>query len=314
MSAGQATQSARAKRQPAIRVFAQEFAEASLIERGSAEFDPSFVVTKLGAKINRMLVAGLLERLERRETEQGAMYQGSIRDPTGLHMFSVGSFQPELHNDMEELLALHEQGDPVLLMTVGKSRTYQGDDGGVWTSMRLESYSIVNAERYAAWLVLAADATLRRIDAWERTRELEPTAEAFRRAEIPVDLRDGLLLARGHYGEVDPQVNLVGVIESLKRAKGDIAPVEVGETATETSTETPSDESEAEAGDAKGTIERVIRESDAGEGVDHETIVKQCEAAGYDRSAVEDGLDSLVEDGLLYEQRFGWYRHIDASS
>ena len=45
-------------RQSAVRIFAQEYSESSLIERGVGEYDPSFVITKLGAKVNRCLVCG----------------------------------------------------------------------------------------------------------------------------------------------------------------------------------------------------------------------------------------------------------------
>ena len=53
----------RAKRQPAWHMLASEFSEATLNEKGSGEYDPSFVITKLGAKVNRVVVAGLLEVL-----------------------------------------------------------------------------------------------------------------------------------------------------------------------------------------------------------------------------------------------------------
>ena len=41
----------RAKRQPAWHILASEFSEATLNEKGSGEYDPSFVITKLGAKV-----------------------------------------------------------------------------------------------------------------------------------------------------------------------------------------------------------------------------------------------------------------------
>ena len=34
------------KRQPALHMFASEYGESTLSEKGSGEFDPSFVVTK----------------------------------------------------------------------------------------------------------------------------------------------------------------------------------------------------------------------------------------------------------------------------
>ena len=42
--------------------------DADLPEEGAGEYDPSFVITKLGAKVNRALVGGVIDRVERRET------------------------------------------------------------------------------------------------------------------------------------------------------------------------------------------------------------------------------------------------------
>ena len=45
-------ESRRSPRQTAIRMLAQEYSDASLTEMGTGEFDPSFVITKLGARVN----------------------------------------------------------------------------------------------------------------------------------------------------------------------------------------------------------------------------------------------------------------------
>ena len=63
---------ARISRQPAHLLLASEFGSATLNEKGSGEYDPSFVITKLGAKVTRIVAAGLLERVEQRETSGGA--------------------------------------------------------------------------------------------------------------------------------------------------------------------------------------------------------------------------------------------------
>ena len=79
------TPSRQIQRQPAWIMLASEFGESTLNEKGSGEFDPTFVITKLGAKVNRVVVSGLVERLELRETSNGSqMYQGQLRDPSGL--------------------------------------------------------------------------------------------------------------------------------------------------------------------------------------------------------------------------------------
>ena len=45
------------QRQPAWLMLASEFGESTLNEKGSGEFDPTFVITKLGAKVNRIIVS-----------------------------------------------------------------------------------------------------------------------------------------------------------------------------------------------------------------------------------------------------------------
>ena len=75
------SQPARRVRQTAVRLFAQEYMDANLPEEGAGEYDPSFVITKLGAKVNRALVGGVIDRVERRETDNGSFYTGHLRDP-----------------------------------------------------------------------------------------------------------------------------------------------------------------------------------------------------------------------------------------
>ena len=46
-------QQQRSRRQTAIRLFAREFYESTLPDGGQGEYDPRFIVTKLGARVNR---------------------------------------------------------------------------------------------------------------------------------------------------------------------------------------------------------------------------------------------------------------------
>ncbi|MEC8998326.1 MAG: hypothetical protein VX909_03665, partial [Candidatus Thermoplasmatota archaeon] len=210
----------RIARQSAVRLFAQEYRDASLTEEGSGEYDPSFVITKIGAKINRVLVCGVIDRMERREGDSGPNYSGHVRDPTGSYLFSVASFQPELHPDFEELLARFESGDRVLLALVGKARWFETEDGGMFTSLRAEEFTVIDRECYTNWLVETAEATLRRIDAHSSSLEADLTPAALEAAGIPRDLVDGLILARGHYGDFDPEGYRVGVLQALSMATG----------------------------------------------------------------------------------------------
>ena len=179
MEGGMMQSGTRAKRQSAWHMLASEFSEATLNEKGSGEYDPSFVITKLGAKVNRVVVAGLLERLEVRETSNGStLYQGQMRDPSGLHYFSVGDYASESMRELTmSLVEKTEVGEPVLLLMVAKSRWYQTDEGAVYTSLRPEEACEIDAQRYALWLTRACEDTLQRMKNYSDSLAAEPTRE-----------------------------------------------------------------------------------------------------------------------------------------
>lgn len=300
------------RRQPAIRLLAREYFESDLVERGSGEFDPTFVITKLGAKVNRMLVAGLLERMERREGESGANYRGSVRDPSGLHMFNVGSFQPELHVRMEELLARYERNaEPILLLVVGKASPYQSDDGGVFTGMRVEDFCITDSTGYANWLVDAADATLRRIDFFQKSQELDATVETFRQAGVAEDLISGLISARGHYSSVDSDVYMMSVLTALDRAEGNLSSLATPEPAPDGGEETDGEQGAGES-QVKDWICEYLVANDPGDGVAYDAIMADLAGRGVNRASGEAAMDTLLDEGMVFEESFGFIRHIDA--
>ena len=175
----------RIKRQSAIRLFAQEYSESNLTEQGVGEYDPSFVITKLGIKVNRALFCGVIDRLEKREGDNGPSFNGQIRDPTGINRFNVASFQPELQAEMEELFARFESGDRFLMAIVGKSRWFEGDEGGIFTSFRVEEFTVINQELYMNWLIDTSDATLRRLNFYEQSLELELNKETLISSGLP---------------------------------------------------------------------------------------------------------------------------------
>ena len=212
----------RARRQPAWHMLASEFSEATLNEKGSGEYDPSFVITKLGAKVNRVIVAGLLERLEVRETSNGStLYQGQMRDPSGLHYFSVGDYASESMRELTlSLVEKTEVGEPVLLLMTAKSRWYQSDEGAVYTSLRPEEACEIDAKTYALWLTRASEGTLQRMKIHNDSLSAEPTQEGLKAAGVPEHMIDGLLLSRNHYGEFDTETYTLNVMQALDIAEG----------------------------------------------------------------------------------------------
>ena len=303
----------RFARQSAVRLFAQEYRDASLTEEGSGEYDPSFVITKIGAKINRALVCGVIDRMERREGDSGPNYSGHLRDPTGSYLFSVASFQPELHPDFEELLARFESGDRFLLALVGKARWFETEDGGMFTSLRAEEFTVIDRECYTNWLVETAEATLRRIDAHSTSLEADPTPAALEAAGVPRDLVDGLILARGHYGDFDPEGYRVGVLQALSMATGRTSlmepPQPTATTLEETASQAPeSSEPAADPGDAIELILETVRSRDTGEGVEYNDLVTALVHGGHSRESAEDAIDQARDQGEVMEPRFGFFQ------
>ncbi len=303
----------RFARQSAVRLFAQEYRDASLTEEGSGEYDPSFVITKIGAKINRALVCGVIDRMERREGDSGPNYSGHVRDPTGSYLFSVASFQPELHPDFEELLARFESGDRFILALVGKARWFETEDGGMFTSLRAEEFTVIDRECYTNWLVETAEATLRRIDAHSTALEADLTPAALEAAGVPRDLVEGLILARGHYGDFDPEGYRVGVLQALSMATGRTSlmepPQPTATTLEETASQAPeSSEPAAEPGDAIELILETVRSRDTGEGVEYNDLVTALVHGGHSRESAEDAIDQARDQGEVMEPRFGFFQ------
>lgn len=312
-------------RQSAIRIFAQEYSDSNLPLEGVGEYAPSFIITKLGAKVNRALFGGVIDRFERREGDNGPTYSGHLRDATGgVHRFQIAPFQPELHADAEELLARFESGDRFLMMMVGRARWFESDDGGIFTSFRAEEFTTVERNVYVNWLVEASAATLRRLDAYNLSLESENNFESLKSAGVPVDLIEGMILAKNHYSSFDPENYKVGVLQSLSMALSSNSEIEQMITSPEESTVSEVLENSPQmrnyvvksdskpTGDVDDVILNVIRSSSNPDGMPYDSIVLACVEAGFSRESSEDAIEDLRDIKCeIIEPRFGFFQILD---
>lgn len=310
----QANSSRRNRRQPAIRLLAQEFGESTMSEKGPDEFDPGFVITKLGTRVNRLLVAGLLEGLEPNETSSGTMWRGLLRDASGTHYFTVGHFDSEeMQAYIVELAALHDSGEPLLLMMVAKGRCYTTDEGAVYTNMRPEEIAVIDRSRYANWLVEVSEETMKRITDHDAAASLAPSRQAYAEAGIATSMIEGLLAAREFYGDIDTEVYRLMVMRALDIAEGKR---EVSESTWNSKSVATLEIDEVEsAGDSVGgsqslneTVVSIVEQLDDGKGVDLETILAACNSRGFDKESADTALDDLVDQGTLTEPKFAWFK------
>ena len=298
----------RIKRQSAIRLFAQEYSESNLTEQGVGEYDPSFVITKLGIKVNRALFCGVIDRLEKREGDNGPSFNGQIRDPTGINRFNVASFQPELQAEMEELFARFESGDRFLMAIVGKSRWFEGDEGGIFTSFRVEEFTVINQELYMNWLIDTSDATLRRLNFYEQSLELELNKETLISSGLPEDLVDGTLLARQHYSNVDTENYRLGILKALSSASGRAIENNQNLTIQDEGNNVEIIEADEDV-TPENIILNTIQNLDTGSGVEYDKLVEACTLSGVSRESAEDCIEDLRDvKGDIIEPRFGFFR------
>ena len=299
------------KRQPALHMFASEYGESTLSEKGSGEFDPSFVVTKLGSRVNRVIVAGLLERIEGRDVANGSViYQGQLRDPSGINYFSVGDYVSDSVKEMTiQLTARIESGEPILVLMVAKTRLYQTEEGAIYTSLRPEEMCVIDAQRYASWLAKTSQSLMERMSTYITSLDFEPNSESLSKSEMSESQILGLIASRNHYGDVDLEHYRLNVMQALDIAEGKLdaatkpAPQRLLVEDSVQEDSKPDDKPDLEA-----AIVDIITKLDQGDGVEFETILVNAEARGFQRTIAEEKLEELSDNGTVHEPAFGWFR------
>jgi RPA family protein len=184
-------------REVAYRLFAAEFDDCDFqFSESDEERAPNFVITPTGGRVNRLFLVGVLTELEQ---VNESMLRARIVDPTGAFVVYAGQYQPEA------LSFLERTDPPAFLAVTGKARTYQPDDTDVvYSSVRPESISEVDAGTRDRWVVATAEQTLDRVGtmaaAIERGLSGVRLREHLESEGVDPALAQGVTLARDHYG------------------------------------------------------------------------------------------------------------------
>jgi len=213
------------------------------------------------------------------------------------------------------------------MMMVGRARWFESDDGGIFTSFRAEEFCIVEREVYVNWLVETSAATLRRLAAYSASLGSDNNSDALQSVGVPSDLIEGMILAKGHYGDFDPESYKVGVLQGLSMALNSNADIEtmmppsVQESQPSESKDIfSSNESEdiankpnlAPQGNVEDLILSVVRNSSNIDGIPYDSIVLACTEAGFSRESSEDAIEDLRDIKCqIIEPRFGFFQILD---
>ena len=290
-------------REVAWRVFAGEYNDATLEVSGAGDRAPSYVVTPLGAKINRIFVVGVVTDVENIGTEMQPMWRARVADPTGTFHLYAGQYQPDASGTLAKLKP------PVFGAIVGKSRTYAPEGGNVYTSIRPEGIKTVEGPLRDYWILEACRSLKRRIDAMTEAQKMDPvTREALAKLGVKAALADGIVQAVGHYGKADLSRYTAMLAEALRYL---LPEFREGRPSEAVAAE-PAAGAEAEPDEGRETkVLEVIGALDQdGKGAPWDGILDGAKKAGLTKEGLEEAINGLLDKGLVYEPVLGRMKRI----
>ncbi len=283
----------RFQRETAHRVFASEFNASDLMIEGQGEMEPSYLITPLGGKVNRVHVVGVCTEVEP-VGEAGDMVRARISDPTGVYAVYAGQYQPEA------AAALNEIQPPCFLAVTGKARTYEPEPGSVLCSIRPEQVHVVDEATRDQWLVDAAKHTARR-------------AKAFKQAGP--DVAD----AREHYGP-DATAHVSAAANAIASLLGGQVIVHESPAAADDggydapapapapmATAAPGGQTQADEGDDEldDSVLAIVQELEGDKGAQWDDILGRAAVGPVTADDVDEALNRLMDKGLVYEPTLG---------
>jgi RPA family protein len=306
-------------REVAWRVFSEEYNSSTMEYSGEGEKPVSYIVTPLGAKINRMLVVGVATDIESVGEEGKPRYRARVTDPTGTFYVSAGEYQPSA------AAALSKMSPPVFAAIVGKSRAYSPEEGVKYLSIRPERVIEVDSETRDHWILETAKSTLLRIDAMKDAMQMsQPTVGELVKLGHPENLADGVVRALEYYKDIDLDRFRDSVKDALKSvlpekwgsvdraAKAAAAPARAPKAEPEDGGEGEEEMQGVDVGtDEEGVVLAIIDELDkAGKGAPWDKIMEVAKAKKLDKVRLEEVIASLLDKGDVYEPELGMMKRI----
>lgn len=288
-------------REVAWRAFAAEYNASTLEVKGEGERAPSYVITPLGAMINRLFVVGVLTDIENTGTEEEPFWKARITDPTGTFFISASQYQPEA------AIALARIRPPEFIAVVGKSRTYSPEEGTLYVSIRPEKVTVVDEKIRDYWILETCKSTLKRISAAEEARQMEsPSVESLMKLGFSRVLSEGVVRSVAHYQTVDFEKYRAVVIDALKYLLPEYQ-TEIPEIPVESPEEIDEEENIDNEEKVLAIIDRLDKK---GKGAPWDEIVEEAKKEGIEKNELEEITNSLLDKGLIYEPILGKMKRI----
>ena len=290
-------------REIAWRVFAREYNDSTKEVSDGGERSPSYVVTPLGAKVNRLFVVGVLTDVENVATDEAPMWRARMSDPSGTFHIYSGQYQPEAS------AALAKIKPPAFAAVTGKSRLFSPEPGTTYASIRPEEVKIVDEGLRDYWILEACRSLRKRLEAMREAQKMDPvTKEELVALGVKSALAEGIVTAAGHYGKVDLSRYSSMLTEALTFLLPE-ARVVLGEPEEEAAVSKTTATAEQEALEER--VLGIIAELDAdGKGASWDAMVARAAKDEVDKDAMEEVVNSLLDKGLIYEPILGRMKKI----
>ena len=299
-------------RETAWRVFANELNTSTLEIKATEEKMPSYVVSPLGAKINRVLVAGTLTEKANSGTPEEPLWRGRIQDVNGQFFLNVGRYQPDA------MAAMADLEPPCFVAAVGRVRTYTTDDGRTFVSVRPERIIRIDESTLNEWLLDTAQSAWTRLK-WMKQVVSLPDAKVpdlIKMGMSPVQA-EGMLYALDNYGEMpDSSVYLKTIQNALRRLLPE-KDVDFGfpEGMQDMPDEIDLDSDESGGAVNHGQMEDIVlsllEELDTdGKGAPRDELERRAEAEGISAIELEEISNILMDKGLVYEPNLRYLKLI----
>jgi len=304
-------------REPAFRIFADEFNRSSIKVEGEGEYSPNHVISPLGAKINRIFIVGVLTDVENMGDPDEPFFRAKVSDTTGHFFLSAGQYNPAA------TAALADMSFPTYVAVVGKVRTFEPEDGGFYVSVNPEIIKEVDDKMREYWCVKTAKSTKERIEAYlEAEKMAKPDRAELEKLGFSSMVAEGAILALEHYGSVDTDMyfrSMVSAVSTVLKEKGDegimAAPVRDVDGEYRTSFDAEEEVKTEDAGGGLSEDEQddlilsIIDEADSldpnNDGGLWDDILRLSGEKKITREALEESMGRLLNRGSIYEPVLG---------
>lgn len=296
-------------RETAWRVFATELNGAAYEIKAEEEMKPSYQLSRLGALINRVLVAGVLTEKEDIGTEGEPMWRGRIQDPSGGFVFiNVGRFQPDAAAAMADIEV------PARVAVVGKVKSYTTDEDKVWISVRPERIVIIDDKVQNEWLLDAAKSTWKRLNDMKRAlSQSDRSEQGLVAAGFTEISARGISKAIEEYGVPNSEDYLKSIQKALRLLLPD-RNIDMGfpEDLADAPEEIEMDQGTMDQSeDKEGIILQLLEELDKdGKGAPRDLLEEETGKRGITPMELEAISNTLLDKGIVYEPNLRYLKRI----